>query len=98
MSLQSDGCSFKISVGLSHDQQYCLVPHISEQKLNQVYQFDKSPNQHEQGETHLDKTKQAFMAAMEEFSNSPAFQALTYRLENNFNIQVHHSIYLRMNS
>jgi hypothetical protein len=54
--------------------------------------------QHEQGETHRDKTKQAFMAAMEEFSNSPAFQALTYRLENNFNIQIHHSIYLRMNT
>lgn len=98
MSLESGGCSFTAIVNLSHTQQFCLVPHISKEKLNQTFRFVKPSSEFKEDETHLDKTKQAFMAAMEEFSNSPAFEALTYQLENNFSIQVHHSIDLRMPS
>lgn len=97
MSLESGGCTFKAKINLTHVEQYLLTPHIYEEKLNHEYEFENYQPV-VKGKTYKDRTKEAFMKAMEEFANSPTFEALTYRLENNFTIQIHHNIHTKMNS
>jgi hypothetical protein len=41
-------------------------------------------------------SRAAFLAAMQKFADSPQFEKLVYRLENNFEIKVHHSVTLSM--
>ena len=43
-----------------------------------------------------ESAKKAFLKAMEEFANSPEFEAVTYQLNNEIDIKVYHSINLAM--
>ena len=95
MSLESHGSSFNISVELNHEQKKVLTTHPAQEITQPLDLENLTINVEVNGNSVVDK-RVAFLHAMWEFSNSPQFNALTYNLEDHFQIKVQHSINLSM--
>lgn len=94
MSLQSNGSNFQLHVALNERQRKCFVPHILPEPLpSKIVITESSPDAYINS---VDATKKTFLAAMAKFVESKEFEALTYDLDNNFNITVIHSVSLSM--
>lgn len=95
MSLESRGSSFNFSVELNPTQKKVLTNHPSHEitQPNDLENF--TLNVDVDGNSEVAK-RVAFLHAMWEFSNSPQFKALTYGLEDHFEIKTVHSINLSM--
>lgn len=95
MSLESNGSSFNVIVELNPQQKSVLTLHPSEQLRQEKDLVAFQTSSSTTGNT-FGSTRAAFLAAMLEFSNSPQFKALTYNLEDHFEIKVTRSVNLTM--
>lgn len=95
MSLDSHGSSFNFSIELNPEQKKVLTGHPSE-KLGQKEDLENFQGFSKAEGNSIEDKKTAFLYAMWEFSNSPQFKALTYGLEDHFQIEVKHTINLSM--
>lgn len=93
MSLESGGHAITLSVELDdHQAQNLVVDHEKQKPIDkkfESYTFEPKGGQ--------ESARKAFMNAMEHFSHSDAFKALTYDLSCEFSVKIHHSINLVMN-
>lgn len=95
MSLESRGSNFNVVVELSDRQKSALTFHPSE-KLRQEKDLESFQISCSALSNSTEEKKIAFLQAMWEFSNSPQFQALTYNLQDEFQIKIRHNINLHM--
>lgn len=96
MSLESHGAEFKVSVFLTEKQRNILVNHPDEKLCIKEPMSVPAWGAFSYSRKSGPNSKAAFMKAMREFVESPAFQAATYDLENTFNINIQHTINLTM--
>lgn len=95
MSLESNGSSFDFFVQLSETQKEVLTGHPAKELSQTENLSDFSFTSEVKGNSE-ERKRIAFMRAMWEFTNSPQFSALTYDLEDHFQIKVRHTINLSM--
>lgn len=94
MSLESSGHSFSVCVELSDRQvQNLIVDPEKDKPVDKKHSFESVSSGNGQEEC-----RKAFLTAMEAFSNSDAFKAMTYDLSNEIKINILHTINLRMPS
>jgi hypothetical protein len=84
MSLDAAGTSFRVEV--SHNVKSETGSDVRSEFTTDVYTRSNSK----------EEKKKIFLEAMENFANSPAFDELTYQLNNQFEMRVTHQINLVM--
>lgn len=95
MSLESKGSDFSVMVELNDRQKSAFTFHPSE-KLRQEKDLESFQFSSLALGNDIESKRIAFLQAMWEFSNSPHFQAVTYNLQDEFEIKVRHVINLSM--
>lgn len=95
VSLESKGSNFNVVVELNDQQKSSLTFHPS-RELRQEKDLESFQISSPALGNDIESKRIAFLLAMWEFSNSPHFQAVTYNLQDEFEIKVRHVINLSM--